>query len=199
MSKLSEFSKIHFIHTIHIIFLLFFYIFIYINLHKFYFLFLFFLFCRNTDHPAQFSKMRLLTICHQCFQTLCLRQHLHILFFVFLQLILTKGKVTYMYSCWWLFWFTRLRLSSHFWHRIKVSKRLSRGAFTIANFATFKIATFWSYHLHLREKSRSFSFTKLHDFLVGSAHVRSQATVHAFMHAVCMRAEDIDTRFKERA
>ena len=40
-------------------------------------------------------------------------------------------------------------------------------------------------------------------FLVGSAHVRSQATVHAFMHAahaVCMRAEDIAiTRFKERA
>ena len=39
-------------------------------------------------------------------------------------------------------------------------------------------------------------------WLVGSAHVRSQATVHAFMHAahaVCMRAEDIDTRFKERA
>ena len=71
----------------------------------------------------------------------------------------------------------------------------------IANFAIFKIATFWSYHLHLREKSRSFSFTKLRDFLVGSAHVRSQATVHAFMHAahaVCMRAEDIDTRFKER-
>ena len=76
----------------------------------------------------------------------------------------------------------------------------------IANFAIFKIATFWSYHLHLREKSRSFSFMKRHDFLVGSAHVRSQATkaatVHAFMHAahaVCMRAEDIDTRFKERA
>ena len=47
-----------------------------------------------------------------------------------------------------------------------------------------------------REKSRSFSFTKLRDFLVGSAHVRSQATVHAFMHAahaVCMRAEDIPT------
>ena len=52
----------------------------------------------------------------------------------------------------------------------------------IANFAIFKIATFWSYHLHLREKSRSFSFTKRRDFLVGSAHVRSQATVHAFMH-----------------
>ena len=72
----------------------------------------------------------------------------------------------------------------------------------ISNFAIFKIATFWSYHLHLREKSRSFSFTKLRDFLVGSAHVRSQATVHTFMHAahaVCMRAEDIDTRFKERA
>ena len=55
----------------------------------------------------------------------------------------------------------------------------------------------------LARKSRSFSFTKLRDFLVGSAHVRSQATVHAFMHAeqhaVCMRAEDIDTRFKERA
>ena len=65
----------------------------------------------------------------------------------------------------------------------------------IANFAIFKIAT-------LHEKSRSFSFTKLRDFLVGSAHVRSQPTVHAFMHAahaVCMRAEDIDTRFKERA
>ena len=44
--------------------------------------------------------------------------------------------------------------------------------------------------------AKSFSFTKLHDFLVGSAHVRSQATVHAFMHAahaVCMRAEDIPT------
>ena len=58
----------------------------------------------------------------------------------------------------------------------------------IANFAIFKIATFWSYHLHLREKSRSFSFTKLwnfeSDFLVGSAHVRSQATVHAFMHSM---------------
>ena len=52
----------------------------------------------------------------------------------------------------------------------------------IANFAIFKIATSWSYHLHLHEKSRSFSFTKLRDFLVGSAHVRSQATVHAFMH-----------------
>ena len=38
------------------------------------------------------------------------------------------------------------------------------------------------------KKSRSFSFTKLHNFLVGSAHVRSQATVHAFMHAAacCM-------------
>ena len=39
-----------------------------------------------------------------------------------------------------------------------------------------------------------------HYFLVGSAHVRSQATVHAFKHAahaVCMRAEDIDSRFKE--
>ena len=29
------------------------------------------------------------------------------------------------------------------------------------------------YHLHLREKLWSFSFTKLRDFLVGSAHVRS--------------------------
>ena len=47
-----------------------------------------------------------------------------------------------------------------------------------------------------------FQFTKLREFLVGSAHVRSQPTVHAFMHAehaVCMRAEDIDTRFKEHA
>ena len=51
----------------------------------------------------------------------------------------------------------------------------------IANFTIFKIATSWSYHLHLREKSRSFSFTELRDFLVGSAHVRSQATVHAFI------------------
>ena len=47
-------------------------------------------------------------------------------------------------------------------------------------------------HLDLREKSRSFSFTKI--FL----EVRMcdlQATVHAFnaAHAVCMRAEDIDT------
>ena len=78
--------------------------------------------------------------------------------------------------------------------------RNNRGIY-IAKFAIFKIATSWSYHLHLREKPRSFSFTKLRDFLVGSAHVRSQATVHAFMHAahaVCMRAEDIDTRFKER-
>ena len=82
------------------------------------------------------------------------------------------------------------------------SKRIDIRRIYIANFAIFKIATSWSYHLHLREKSRSFSFTKLRDFLVGSAHVRSQATVHAFMHAahaVCMRAEDIDRRFKERA
>ena len=34
----------------------------------------------------------------------------------------------------------------------------------IANFAIFKIETFWSYHLHLREKSWSFSFTKLRNF-----------------------------------
>ena len=85
---------------------------------------------------------------------------------------------------------------------IKRSQNFAIRRIYIANFAILKIATFWSYHLHLREKSRSFSFTKLHDFLVGSAHVWSQATVHAFMHAahaVCMRAEDIDTRFKERA
>ena len=49
----------------------------------------------------------------------------------------------------------------------------------IANFAIFKIATFWSYHLHLRENSRSLVKLKLREFLVGSAHVRSQATVHA--------------------
>ena len=55
----------------------------------------------------------------------------------------------------------------------------------IANFAIFKIATFWSYHLHLHEKSWSFNFTKLRDFLVGSAHVRSQAVVHAC--AACMQ------------
>ena len=85
---------------------------------------------------------------------------------------------------------------------IDISINIINRRIYIANFAIFKIATFWSYHLHLRENSRSFSFTKLHNFLVGSAHVRSQATVHAFMHAahaVCMRADDIDTRFKERA
>ena len=43
----------------------------------------------------------------------------------------------------------------------------------IGNIAIFKFAIFWSYHLHLREKSQSFSFPKLRDFLVGSAHVRS--------------------------
>ena len=69
------------------------------------------------------------------------------------------------------------------------SRKLAIRRIYIANFAIFKIATSWSYHLHLREKSWSFSFMKLHDFLVGSAHVRSQATVHAFMHvahAVCI-------------
>ena len=49
------------------------------------------------------------------------------------------------------------------------------------------------------EHESSQTITKLRGFWVGSAHVRSQATVHAFMHAVCMRAEDIDTRLKERA
>ena len=82
------------------------------------------------------------------------------------------------------------------WWKIATFLRLP---FTLGAFTLLTIATFWSYHLHLREKSRSFSFTKLRNFLVGSAHVRSQATVHAFMHAVCMRAEDIDTHFKERA
>ena len=55
----------------------------------------------------------------------------------------------------------------------------------IANFAILKIATFWSYHLHLREKSRSFMKLKLRDFLVGSAHVRSQAN-SACIHACSM-------------
>ena len=47
-----------------------------------------------------------------------------------------------------------------------------------------------------REVSWNWNFAS---FLVGSAHVRSQATVHAFMHAshaVCMRTEDIYTRFQ---
>ena len=53
----------------------------------------------------------------------------------------------------------------------------------IANFAIFKIATFWSYHLHLRKKSRSFSFTKLRDFLVGRAACAItgySACIHAY-------------------
>ena len=54
----------------------------------------------------------------------------------------------------------------------------------------------------LAQKIAKFQFHETSQFFDGSAHVRSQATVHAFMHAahaVCMRAEDIDTRFKERA
>ena len=62
------------------------------------------------------------------------------------------------------------------WNPITALGACNRRRIYIANFAIIKIATFWSYHLHLREKSRSFSFTKLRDFLVGSAHVRSQAT-----------------------
>ena len=34
----------------------------------------------------------------------------------------------------------------------------------IANFAIFKIATFWSYHLHLREKIAKFQFHKTSRF-----------------------------------
>ena len=76
------------------------------------------------------------------------------------------------------------------------------GAFTLLTSRFLKSRHFDPTIYTCAKKSRSFSFTKLRDFLVGSAHVRSQATVDAFMHAahaVCMRAEDIDTRFKERA
>ena len=59
----------------------------------------------------------------------------------------------------------------------------------IANFAIFKIATFWSYHLHLCEKIAKFQFHETSRFLVGSAHVRSQATVHAFMHSCMQRMQ----------
>ena len=77
-------------------------------------------------------------------------------------------------------------------------------AFTIGAFTLLTSRFLKSRHfdptIYTCAKNREVSvFTKLRDFLVGSAHVRSQATVHAFMHAVCMRAEDIDTRFKERA
>ena len=34
----------------------------------------------------------------------------------------------------------------------------------IANFAIFKIATFWSYHLHLREKIVKFQFHETSQF-----------------------------------
>ena len=83
-----------------------------------------------------------------------------------------------------------------------VNDRHSLWGKLLLSIGAFILLTFWSYHLHLREKSWSFSFTKLHDFLVGSAHVRSQATVHA----CCMQRMQyawgpriFDTRFKERA
>ena len=70
------------------------------------------------------------------------------------------------------------------------------GVFTLLTLRFLKSRHFDPTIYTWAKKSWSFSFTKLRDFLVGSAHVRSQATVHAFMHAahaVCMRAEDIPT------
>ena len=53
---------------------------------------------------------------------------------------------------WWLIpWSSK----NHFLYNVPC-KHLTRRIY-IANFAIFKIATFWSYHLHLREKSWSFS------------------------------------------
>ena len=76
------------------------------------------------------------------------------------------------------------------------------GAFTLLT-SRFLKSRHFDPTIYTCAKNREVSVSlKLRDFLVGSAHVRSQATVHAFMHAahaVCMRAEDIDTRFKERA
>ena len=63
----------------------------------------------------------------------------------------------------------------------------TKGVFTLLTSRFLKSRHFDPTIYTCVKKSRSFSFTKLHDFLVGSAHVRSQATVHAFMHAVCMR------------
>ena len=83
-------------------------------------------------------------------------------------------------------WLTTELTSKKLYHQNKkvYSKAQSLGAFTLLTSRFLKSLTFWSYHLHLRENSWSFSFTKLRDFLVGSAHVRSswlQCT--AFMHA----------------
>ena len=77
-----------------------------------------------------------------------------------------------------------------------MSGSFSGGVFTLLTSRFLKSRHFDPTIYTCAKKSRSFSFTKLHNFLVGSAHVRSQATVHAFMHAVhavCMRAEDIPT------
>ena len=55
----------------------------------------------------------------------------------------------------------------------------------IANFAIFKIATFWSYHLHLREKLWRFSFTKTSRFfwlVVRMCDHRLQC-MHSCMHS----------------
>ena len=77
------------------------------------------------------------------------------------------------------------------------------GAFTLLTSRFLKSQILYNIPIYSTDKtthaSVAWSSRRLRDFWVGSAHVRSQATVHAFMHAVCMRAEDIDTRFKERA
>ena len=78
----------------------------------------------------------------------------------------------------------------------------SWGAFTLLTSRYFKIATSWSYHLQLREKSGSFSETSRFFWLVVRmcAITGYSACIHACSAcSICMRAEDIDTRFKERA
>ena len=81
------------------------------------------------------------------------------------------------------------------------AKMSSVGAFTLLT-SRFLKSRHFDPTIYTCAKNREVSVSRnFAIFLVGIAHVRSQATVHAFMHAahaVCMRAEDIDTRFKER-
>ena len=67
-----------------------------------------------------------------------------------------------------------MRLSPMFIPNLQTENGLMRRIY-IANFAIFKIYTC--------AKNREVSVSRNFAFLVGSAHVRSQATVHAFMHA----------------
>ena len=88
--------------------------------------------------------------------------------------------------------FCRIMTTKYSTNMLKLPHTL--GVFTLLTSRFLKSRHFDPTIYTCAKTSRSFSFTKLRDFLVGSAHVRSQATVHAFMHAahaVCMRAADV--------